>query len=205
LTGVVALDSVRRPEKMRISLSPFRLGLLVPVCAAAVACGGGNGLGPLTFINVVDTTVLYALHGTALTQPSGFDLVNNATRRIELAEPFDIAFDFDSTGAPVLYTAAQLGIVTGVGIQVTKNAFDAISRAPLDNYATDSLLTLSDSLTFIVHSRTASDNCNYLISAPRYGKFRVLQLDTATHSVTLQYLVDQNCGYIGLQPGSPGS
>jgi hypothetical protein len=40
---------------------------------------------------------------------------------------------------------------------------------------------------------------------PRYGKFRVLDLNIEERSVTLELLVDVNCGYRGLEPGFPSS
>ena len=52
---------------MRISLSQFRLGLLAPIVTwALVGCGGNLGLPPTQYLNVVDTTTLYALHGTPI-------------------------------------------------------------------------------------------------------------------------------------------
>ena len=38
---------------------------------------------------------------------------------------------------------------------------------------------------------------------PQYGKLEVLQIDTVAHTITFQHLVDQNCGYRGLEPGIP--
>jgi hypothetical protein len=36
-----------------------------------------------------------------------------------------------------------------------------------------------------------------------YGKFEVLAIDTTARRVDLRVLVDQNCGYRGLEPGFP--
>ena len=191
---------------MRISLSQFRLGLLAPIVTwALVGCGGNLGLPPTQYLNVVDTTTLYALHGTPIPTPSGFDLVAGVTRRVDLGQTYDIAFDYDSTGAAVLYSSAVLGGVSGVGMRVTDQAFDAITRAPTDKYAADSLLTLSVDLTFFVRSRAATDYCSFLGAVPRYGKFHVLALDASARTVTLEHLIDLNCGYLGLEPGAPPS
>jgi hypothetical protein len=40
---------------------------------------------------------------------------------------------------------------------------------------------------------------------PRYGKFQVLAIDPAQRTVTLEFLIDRNCGYRGLEPGLPDS
>jgi hypothetical protein len=40
---------------------------------------------------------------------------------------------------------------------------------------------------------------------PRYGKFHVLALDPTERTVTLEHLINLNCGYRSLTPGTPES
>jgi hypothetical protein len=57
---------------------------------------------------------------------------------------------------------------------------------------------------FVARSRVSSLYCVY-VAVPRYGKFLVLSIDPTARSITMQALVDLNCGYRGLEPGLPGS
>ena len=36
-----------------------------------------------------------------------------------------------------------------------------------------------------------------------YGKIEILAIDPVARSVTFRYLVNNNCGYLGLEPGLP--
>jgi hypothetical protein len=56
---------------------------------------------------------------------------------------------------------------------------------------------------FIGRSRNTSGNCYYLGSLPRYGKFRVVAVDVPNRTITLETLVNVNCGYRKLEPGFP--
>ena len=35
------------------------------------------------------------------------------------------------------------------------------------------------------------------------GKFEILEIDAVARTVTIKTLVNENCGYIGLEPGLP--
>jgi hypothetical protein len=52
---------------------------------------------------------------------------------------------------------------------------------------------------FVARSRIV---CSAL-SVPLYGKLRILELDATARTVTFEILADQNCGYVGLEPGLP--
>lgn len=174
--------------------------LLLPLAAA---CGSGTTLPPSTIVNVVDTTTLYALSGTAISLPSGFDVVSATAVRTDRSYPLDFAFDIDSTGAARLWPANLLGLGGNPGLLRLGQAFADVLTAPLEGYVTDSVLTLGDSTVFVARSRASSTLCTVSASLPRYGKFRVLAIDRQERSVTLELLVDQNCGYRGLEPGLP--
>ena len=191
----------------RISLSPFRLGAIaLSVAPALSACGESSGLLPATFENELDTAVVYALQGTAIGTPSGFDIVSGLPVRPEIAEQFDFAFDIDSNGRAVLYPSGLLGGSSVPGLLVTGETFDEIDRAPLDDYVVDSVLVVTDSLTFVGRSRATSALCSVFIgSIPRYGKFEVLDLDVTARTLTLRFIVNLNCGYRALTPGLPTS
>ncbi len=167
------------------------------------ACGGGVNLPPPVFPNVVDTVTLFALRGTAISQASGFDIIRGAVARTDRGEIFDFAFDFDSTETPVIAPAGVLGFPPQAGLRVSNDPFDEIDRAPEDDFVVDSTITLRPDLVFIARSRSDGTGCAFLGPLPRYGKFRVLEIDTQERSVTFEFLVDLNCGFRGLEPGFP--
>jgi hypothetical protein len=190
----------------RISFSRFLLGAVAAGFAAAtIACGDSLGLPPPSFPNVVDTTTLFALHGTTIRAPSAYDVVGGTLSRTEQAQPFDFAFDIDETASPMIFPAGALDLPNQAGVQLSSVPFDSLLSAPLEGYVLDSALVITDSSVFIVRSRSDRTACRFLGALPRYGKFRVLELDRQARSVTLELLVDLNCGFRGLEPGLPTS
>jgi hypothetical protein len=86
---------------------------------------------------------------------------------------------------------------------LTDQAFDALTSAPLEGYVTDSALVVAANTVFVIRSRTSPVQCAFSGGLPRYGKFHVLNVDLGARTVTLEMLVDLNCGYRGLEPGTP--
>lgn len=172
--------------------------------AAASGCGDSLGV-QATIPNVVDTTTIFALRGTDIATPSGFDIVTGLIVRTELGQDFDFAFDIDDADVALIFPAAALGVRSTAGVQGSPDAFDEITRAPFDGYVTDSALTVTAESVFIGRSRNSGTFCGFLGALPRYGKFRVLAIDLTARTVTLEHLVDANCGFRGLEPGLPSN
>jgi lysyl-tRNA synthetase class 2 len=63
----------------------------------------------------------------------------------------------------------------------------------------DLIVTPEAREVFVARSRIV---CSAL-SVPLYGKLRILELDATARTVTFEILADQNCGYVGLEPGLP--
>ena len=190
-----------------ISLRPFRFGLFVPVVAAAVLSGCGNPLAlpPAQFENRVDTVTLYALRETAIGTPSGFDVVGRRASRTDLAQPFDFAFDIDSTGAAVLLPAASLGVSGNAGMALQDTTFEGLTEVPTVEFTTDRAVAIAAGNVLVIRSRPSSDFCSLLGSLPRYGKLRVLGLDPTARTMTFEAVINVNCGYRNLEPGFPES
>ncbi len=176
------------------------------VLAAALGCDD-SGLYPATYPNYVDTVTLYALRGTPIVTPSAFDIAFGITVRTDQGEAFDFAFDIDSTGSGILLPAGALGLTPVAGLQFSEETFDELDEPPDDGYVVDSVLTVSLGDLFVGRSRntTGMDGCLYYGELPRYGKFRVLDIDFQSRTVTLEVLVNVNCGYRRLEPGYPTS
>jgi hypothetical protein len=168
-----------------------------------VACGDPNTLPPVQFDNVVDTTSLYALTGTPIGSPSGFDGVLGEVRRTDVNRPFDFAVDIAPDGTVLLYPAGALGLASQPGLQLVSETFDGITTAPLEDYDAESAQAVAPGGVFVLRSRNSSELCTVNTQLPRYGKFRLLEVDPQQRSVTFEFLVNRNCGYRDLVPGTP--
>ena len=178
--------------------------LTTSVAIVALACDD-TGLFPPGFPNSVDTVTLYALRGTPITAPSAYDIASGTVARTDRGDALDFAFDIDTAGSAVLLPAGRLGLTAQAGLQLSAKTFDELDRAPYDDYVVDSVLTVSVGDVLVGRSRNASGNCYYYGALPRYGKFRVMELDLDNRTITLEALVNVNCGYRGLEPGYPTS
>lgn len=182
----------------------LRLGPAGSLVLALHGCGGDVALPDPTFINFVDTTVLYGLTTTPIPHASAFDVVLGFPARIELGDDFDFAFDFDAADVPTIIPGRTLGIPIESGVQPVEEAFDDLLLGPLEDYIEDSIMTVQIGDVFAARSRLAADFCSaFLGERPRYAKFHVIAIDRAEGSITLEYLVNFNCGYRSLEPGLP--
>ena len=178
----------------------------VVVGAVLVSSGCDNSLAlPAAVVpNVVDTVTLHALVGTPISLESGFDVVLRQAARTDRQNDFDFAFDIDEQSSALILTRGVLGLSLQSAIQMSDRAFDDITIAPLDDYDRDVALTVEVGSVFIVRSRPDGFGCAFFLGAlPRYGKFQVLSLDLQTRQITLQHVVNVNCGYRSLEIGIP--
>jgi hypothetical protein len=184
-----------------------RLNLMAAACVlavASVACDD-TGLIPASFPNMIDTVTLFALRGTPIPAQSAFDIAFGIAARTDEGDAFDFAFDIDSVNAAVIMPAGALGLTAQAGLQISDKTFEEVDEAPFDDYVVDSALVITEGDVFIGRSRNTAGNCFYLGSLPRYGKFRVLEIDRPNRTLTLEFLVNSNCGYRKLEPGFPTS
>jgi hypothetical protein len=185
-------------------MRPLRL-LLLPSLAFAAACGDAFPLPKAGSDNVVDTVSLYALSGTAPRQPSAYWLGNYVTPArpilIQDGAPFDFAIDLDSAYQAVLKPTGALRLGRSSGVMTTTLPFDSIRIAPGAGFQLDSAVTVPIGGRAIVHSRQTT--CDTGIPAVYYAKLEILTVDTATRRIDFQILVDNNCGYRGLELGRP--
>jgi hypothetical protein len=181
----------------------LQLCTLAAVGGVALGCSDSL-LGPPTSDNVIDTVTLYALSGTAIPLPSGYSMLDARPVRTDSTD-FDFAFDITAAGATLVYPAGALGLSPVPGVQRTTKPFDQIRMAPTEGYESDSALAVSPDQVFLARSRTSISGCFFFGQVSRYGKFRVLSLDLSARSITLELLVNLNCGYKSLDVGRPDS
>jgi len=170
---------------------------------SVAACGNPLALTPATQPNRIDTVTIFALEGTPISAPSGYDVVFNVPARTDRAAGFDFTFDIDGDTSRIFPTGA-LGLSVQSGIILSDKEFSQIDIAPTDNYNVDSAMVVHQDTVFVVRSRPDVSGCPIFLGAlPRYGKFEILNIDPQARSLTMKSLVNVNCGYRGLEPGLP--
>jgi hypothetical protein len=183
------------------SIRGVSLATLVAALSVTAACGTSSGLPSAIIENFVDTVSLYALDGTPLPAPSGFNVSINQVLRTDRSASFDFAFNITPAGQAVLLPTGALGLGRSSGIQIQHSGFDAVTVAPTSAYVDTTAVAIDSGTVAVVHSRAAT--CSIGIVVFYYGKIQVLAIDTVARRVDLQVMVDQNCGYRGLEPGIP--
>jgi hypothetical protein len=81
--------------------------------------------------------------------------------------------------------------------------WDTLVVAPPDGYESRQAVRLA--LNTVVVARSRTQTCNFGLSAGLYAKLQPLDIDLPNRRMVIRILVDQNCGYRGLQTGIPGS
>lgn len=190
-------------DARRPSLLPLGWGVLLALGLVAVACDNPLSLPAASTENVIDTVTVYALNGTPVTEPSGYDLGTKRAVRTDLVG-FDFAFDIDPSGQPFIYPEGALHLDRSPGILPEGQAFDSIIVAPQTGYLDSLPVNIGPGSVFVVRSRPSASACVLATSAlSLFGKFLVLSVDTLQRSVTMKTVVNQNCGYHSLQLGTP--
>ena len=186
----------------------MRYVILILIAAgggALASCGDSTGL-LVTSTNVVDTVSLYALTGTPVTTPSAYSFSSRGVVRTDLAATFDFAFDIDTAGRPVLLPTGAMKLGQLSGLQVVAQRFDSIRMAPTTGYHLDSAVVVNDSSVVLAHSVPLPCS-NITAQEVLYAKLHILALDTTSapngRRIDFEILVNFNCGFRSLEPGTP--
>ncbi len=178
----------------------------VGAIAALSSCGDPTAL-KAQFENKLDSTILYALNGTSSTLPSGLRLRNRLAIRLDATFAFDIAFDINEAGEVVVYTqrkvANELVPTHPVGLQISDLGFALIPEAPVTDYKYDSLVVLPVGKTLLVDNVDPSCGQFAILGPNIRAKLRVDSVVMAERAIFLHLVVNQNCGYRGLDIGLP--
>jgi len=117
---------------------------------------------------------------------------------------FDLVFDIDAAGKPVLIPVSKIAICTRtcqVGLQtVTDSTFDQLTKARSKGYTYDTQFTLAIGMpVYIVAKSTAC--ASDLYSNDMYAKLIVDSVHTNDRSLFFRVVTDPNCGFRSLVPG----
>lgn len=192
---------------MRTRFPKVRPQLLLAAAGAALiaACSGLND--PVAgFDNVTYKSVVFALNGSPLGAPTAINTPTGLTVRAEVGYDFDIAFDLDDAGRPVILTQRAVGLPQnagghGVALQPVSGNFESILEAPNGGWVSDSVLTVAIGETFAV--RASASVCQLYGSPFIYTKAVVDSVSTTTRRLWLTVVTDPNCGFRSFAPGRP--
>lgn len=182
-------------------MRPFLSAVAV---AGLLACSDPNQLPDAQIANIVDTVTISALTGTPIPEPSAYSIADRRPIRTDLSAGFDFAFDIlPGSGQAVLLPRSALGFPSEgallPGLQERQELFDAITEGITNGYLTTDTIPVAVGQRYLGRSRVV---CSAL-GVPKYGKFEILAIDPVARTITFRGLVNENCGYFGLEPGIP--
>lgn len=190
-----------------------RGGVLIALLAAVGATGCGDPVGiDANYETATASVSLYRLNGTAPERPAGV-LLASVPQAVRLTADysFDFAVDFDASGGARLIPLQRIAspvVLTpnrAVGFQRAADDFDSLLRAPNSGYNFDEDLPVTTGDVGFIESRNHPFCANifFAYSFTIYAKFVVEAVDPAAGTVRLKIMVDPNCGFRGLETGTP--
>lgn len=186
---------------------PTRPSRVVVVALAVVAIACGDPTKPrATFANTLSTYALYAFTGAPVNAATAISFLGGAARA-DASFAFDVAFDLDATGRPVVYPVAAIasdlaGGVKRVGLQVIPGPFEAVREVPEKGYDTLSVRTINERDVLAVELLDLS-TCRFSLGGQTlYAKLTVDSVNTTTRRLYARAVVDPNCGYRSVVPDS---
>jgi hypothetical protein len=189
-----------------------RLALLATMCVVIVlnACGNITNL-QADLPTSVDTLSVWALSGTPPAYPSGISIVAGQAVLVDGFAAFDVAFDIDAQGNPVIYpvklVVSSIGGSRPVGMQKVPGTFETVTIAPSTGFETDSALVMAPGEVVAIQSphNGSGDLCQFAISPNLYAKFAVDSVNLQSRILYVQMGFDPDCGFRSFAAGIPTS
>jgi hypothetical protein len=186
------------------------LRIAAPILVAA-SCQVNPTLPPAVVPVAQQQITLFALTGTPVTTPSGYNMVQLGEVRTNVSNNFDFVMDIgiDSTFGVgttgdtviVLLPRGAVGFVEDGGLQWTAAPFDSLTLAPLDGYEQVKPTRIRQGDAILAASRRQT--CDDGSSHPRYAKLNIQAVDLVARTVVILVVIDPNCGYRSFAAGIP--
>jgi hypothetical protein len=186
---------------------------IVALVAVLAACSGPTK--PQAYLaNALSSYVLSPVTGSPVTAATAIYFLGGPTRASS-AFNFDVAFDLDNSGRPLVYPVRAVGGALAnlqraylgqgqlprVGLQIVPGTFEALTQVPQTGYDTLSVQTLVPGAVMAVNVLDAS--CQYSLGGTSIAaKMIVDSVNTTTKKIYLRTVVDPNCGYLSVVPDS---
>ena len=183
----------------------------VVAVVSVAACDNGTGNKAQFDIVAVDSQVVYAINSAPRDAPTAIYLYSAISGTSAVAASsdfsFDVAFDIDNQGRPVLLpvrtVASGLTGTHSVGLQIVDTPYDSLTFAPNKNFKVDSTLVVGVGQVVVIQSIGSACSTNLYANPYIYGKLTVDAIDVAAHTLRLRFTVDPNCGFRSLSSGIP--
>jgi hypothetical protein len=176
------------------------------LAVAGVACGDFTGV-PASLPTVTQTGSVYALNGAPVGAPTALHVFSGTLLPANSSFVFDIAFDLDAAGNPVLLpqriVATGLSSTHSVALQKVSGDFDALTSAPKSGYHADTAMVVSINQVIAIQSSDPNACGISLTGSTLYAKLVVTAIDRAAKQLTVLYTVDPNCGFFSFAAGLP--
>lgn len=171
-----------------------------------VACGDLTGV-PASLPTLSDSTVVYAINGAPPGAPTALHIYAGQLFSADATFLFDVAFDIDAAGHPVLLpqrvVASGLASTHTVGLQTSTSTYETLTRAPNSGYRADTALVATLNVPVLVQT-TDPNACGVsLTGTVLYAKVVIRSVNTLSRQMVVQFTTDPNCGFRSFLPGVP--
>jgi hypothetical protein len=179
----------------------------LPLLAVLTAGCSDDTRFPAQFDNQFYNIIVGAINGTPLNEPAGLSTYDTFVVRLDGTYNFDVAFDIDASGRPIVVPQALVGTPSGaarpVGLQRMGTDFDGLTIAPRARSAWvfDSAFTVTPGEVIAIQSRPSP--CAFDFDPYLYSKLRVDSVKTTTRKLYVTVVTNPNCGYRSFLPGRP--
>jgi hypothetical protein len=191
---------------------PKRTFLTLVVAASvtlslAAACSEFTGV-PASLSTLTDSGSVFALNGAPPRAPTALHLYTGTLIAADPSFSFDIAFDIDAQGNPVILpqrTVGATGLVPAhtVGLQHIDQDFSLVEKAPKSGYHVDTAFVTRVGKTVAIQSQDGNICGISITGTSIYAKLVVLSVDPEARKLSIQFTVDPNCGFFSFLPGVP--
>lgn len=147
-----------------------------------------------------DATLFDFVTGS-LQDPSAFDIVTEATVRVDQTSQWDFMYRVTDGVSELVPFGVVADSANDAGFVRAGTGFEGVTEAPTDGYTRTEAFPVAVGDVFIARSRR--DPSQVLI-CNRYGKFEVIDIDAGAGTILLRYLINPNCGDRVLIPGEHG-
>lgn len=191
---------------MRIQERLRALCLTVVATAVVSGCDDSTGI-RASFNNTEARLAVYPMNSAAATLPAAVALRSATAVRIDASFLFDLAFDLNANGKVDVYTqrrvASELVAAHRVGLQVMPNmVFDQVEKSPASGFVYDSLLSVIPGEVIV--AEVVEQACGQSFLGPTIkAKLKVDSIIQSPKTIFLRVLVNPNCGFRSLVPGTP--
>src|SRR5262245_9992286 len=164
-----------------------RAPLFVALALAAAACGDITRI-PAQLSTLPDSTTVYAINGAPPGAPTALFMFAGQVVPADASFRFDIAFDIDPTGKPVLLPVRTVGNALSSGFRVgLQNLggvdFNALDRAPSSGFRYDSTMTVRVKDVVVIQSADPLACSTSLSGTTIYAKLIIDAVDPQTRTM----------------------